>query len=159
MRSSAVLAASGGGEELCQSLLGVVIGAVRDWGRGLVVFEGVDKLGKFLGRECGAAVCWNGERVGRPGNLASGFGCHVSIIAPPTPVFLGASPARRSRPFASGDASQPVPISSKSRNYNSAYKGCPKSCPVGHTFALTASAQPELLHNSAGLLTARSLSQ
>ncbi len=54
---SAVLAASGGGEERCQSLLGVVIGAVRDCGRGPVVFEGVDKLGELLGRECGAAVC------------------------------------------------------------------------------------------------------
>jgi len=80
-RRNEVVAPSGG-DELRQSLLGVVVGAVRDCGRGLVVFEGVDKLGKFLGCDCGAAVCWNGERAGRPGNLASGFGCHSSIIAP-----------------------------------------------------------------------------
>src|ERR1019366_6000569 len=70
------------GEERCQSLLGVVIGAVRCCGRGLVVFEGVDNLGKFLGHECRAAVRWSGERAERLGNLASGFGCHASIIAP-----------------------------------------------------------------------------
>jgi hypothetical protein len=56
-----VLAASSGGEELSQSLLGVVIGAVRrDCGRGLVVIEGVDKLSEFLRRECWVAVGWIG---------------------------------------------------------------------------------------------------
>src|SRR5664280_1547192 len=82
MGSSAVLAGSGGGEKLCQLLLGVVIRAVRGCGRRLVEFEGVDGLGEFLGRECGDGVCWNGERAERPGNLASGFGSHASIIAP-----------------------------------------------------------------------------
>ena len=82
MESSVVFVAVSGGKELRQSLLGVVVVVVRRGGGDGIVFEGVNKLGKFLGRDCGAAVCWNGERAGRPGNLASGFGCHASIIAP-----------------------------------------------------------------------------
>ena len=46
-----------------------------------MVFEGIDELGEFLARECGGAVR-NGERGGRPGNLASGFSYLASIIAP-----------------------------------------------------------------------------
>ena len=55
-----MLAASGDGEELSQSLLGIVIGAFRDCGRSLVVFEGVDELGEFLRCECTAAIRRNG---------------------------------------------------------------------------------------------------
>ena len=55
-----MLAASGDGEELSQSLLGVVIGAVHDCGGGLVVFEGVDKLDEFLRRDSKSLVRWIG---------------------------------------------------------------------------------------------------
>ena len=67
MGSSAVLAGSGGGEKLYQLLLGVVIRAVRDCRRGLVVFVGVDKLGELLWRECVTAIrriCGRSGRLG-----------------------------------------------------------------------------------------------
>jgi hypothetical protein len=81
MGSSAVLAESGGGEKLCQLLLGVVIRAVGDCGRVPVVFVGVNKLGEFFQREFGAAIRRIRGRSGRFGVRALGFGRHAEIIA------------------------------------------------------------------------------
>jgi hypothetical protein len=81
MGSSAVLAGSGGGEKLCQLLLGVVIRAVGDCGRGPVVFVGVDKLGEFFRREFVAAIRRIRGRSGRFGDRALGFGRHAEINA------------------------------------------------------------------------------
>jgi hypothetical protein len=65
MESSVVFVAVSGGKELRQSLLGVVVVVVRRGGGDGIVFEGVNKLGKFLERERGAAVCWSAERARR----------------------------------------------------------------------------------------------
>jgi hypothetical protein len=59
-------------------LFGVAIDGVRDRGRGLVVFEGVDKLGQFDRRERGALVRWIG---GCSGDCVRDFDCHNNIIA------------------------------------------------------------------------------
>ena len=56
MGSSAVLAGASRGEKFCRLLLGVVIRAVGDCGRGRVVFAGVDKLGEFFPREFVTAI-------------------------------------------------------------------------------------------------------
>ena len=96
MGSSAVLAGSGGGEKLYQLLLGVVIRAVRDCGRGLVVFVGIDRLGEFFRREFVAAIRWIRGHSGRLGVCPLGLGRHAIIIAP-SPRARGRR--RRAKPF------------------------------------------------------------
>ena len=63
-------------------ILGVVVGAVSGVGRGIVVFEGVDKLGEVLRRKSEPLVRWIGGGSGCLGGLVFGVGCHADIIPP-----------------------------------------------------------------------------
>ena len=94
-----MLAVSSGGEELSRSLLGAAIGAVRDCGRGLVVFEGIDKLGPLLRRQRGDVdrrhySVWSWESRSAWGRV-----CHLCIlpsrmskVRPPTERHVAVAP-------------------------------------------------------------------